>query len=266
MKAPPRKFQFLFALLVSAACARAVPPLATDDAETTERAQFELFSGFEYLSQDHTVTRTGPAVELDYGVTDKLELAYRSSYVSSQGARGFGDVTLELKYNLLKDQKKLPTVSFTLEWTLPTANFGHGLGEGAPEYFLHVPVEKTWGRFTAMADFGYSVVGEPTVDGMREDRQSAWFIGFAQSYKVTKSFNLLSEIYWATSEEPGKANSLAAGIGFEKEIVKDFTFHAVVERSLRSGALGGPDLRVYAGIHWVFDSPWKSRGAKDDKK
>jgi len=247
--------------------ARAVPPLVTDDPGTAEKAQFELFTGLEYLSEDHSITRHVPAFELDYGVTDRLQLTFAIPYVSTQGTNGFGDVTLELKYNFLKDQRKLPNASLTFEWTLPTASFSRGLGSGADAYFIHLPLEKTWGRFTALADFGYTIVGEPSLNGEREARKNTWVIGFAQKYQLAKRTNLLSEIYWETSDEPSKPSAFAASIGVEREIVKDFCLQAAVGRSLRDDARGGPDLRVYVGVHWFFDAPWKrSDTEKGDRK
>jgi len=254
------------ALFAVEARTHAVPPLITDDPGTAEHAQFELFTGFEYLSQYGAITRHMPAFELDYGVTDQLQLTLAMPCVSTQGVTGFGDVTLELKYNFLKDQKKLPDMSLTFEWTLPSASFKRGLGNGAADYFIHVPVQKQWGWLTAQADFGYTVVGEPSIDGMHEARKNTWFIGFAQKYQIAKDTNLLSEIYWETGDEPGKSNTFAASVGFEREIVKDVTFQAVVGRSLREGAAGGPDLRAYVGLHWVFDAPWKSKEGTSDKK
>ena len=33
--------------------------------------------------------------------------------------------------------------------------------------------------------------------------------------------------------------------------------HAAIGKSLREGNRGGPDLRVYVGLKWEFEAPWK---------
>ena len=73
-----------------------------------------------------------------------------------------------------------------------------------------------------------------------------------QQYELTSKFNLLSEVYWLNSEEPGEPSRLAANVGFKYKLLETLSCHASVGKSLREGNRGGPDFRCYAGLKWTF--------------
>jgi hypothetical protein len=258
-----RKLLRLCALLTLPAGARlgAVPPLVSGDVPTAEKGTFELYSGIRYQSEGDSVNRQLPIVELVYGISDRQEVTFEIPFLSQQGEHGFGDIVLGTKYNFIKESRTLPGISGTFELKLPSASASRGLGTGAFDYDLRIPFQKTWGWFTALANVGYTLVGEPTSGGVRQPRRNVWFASFVQQWRVSDKTKLLSEIYLETSDEPGQPNRFAADVGFEQEIARNLTFQAAVGRSLREGARGGPDLRVYVGLHWAFDAPWK-RDAK----
>jgi hypothetical protein len=243
----------LIALLLGARL-EAVPPLASGDVPTAEKGTFELYPGMRYESEGDSINRQIPIVEVVYGLTDRQEITFEIPYLSQQGEHGFGDAVVGTKYDFVKETAKLPGIAATFELKLPNASVSRGLGSGAFDYDFRLPVQKTWGRFTALANLGYTIIGQPKDSS---HVQNVWFASFAQEYQVTEKTKLLSEIYLETSEEPGQPNRFAANVGFERELAHDLTFQAAVGRSLREGARGGPDLRIYIGLHWVFDAPWK---------
>jgi hypothetical protein len=249
--------------LTSAAGARlcAVPPLVSGDVPTAEKGTFEMYPGVRYQSEGDSVNRQFPIVEMVYGISDRQEVTFEVPFLSQQGEHGFGDIVLGTKYNFIKETATRPGVSCTFELKLNNASASRGLGTGALDYDIRFPFQKTWGRFTALGNVGYTIVGEPTSGGVTQPRKNVWFASFAPQYKVSDKTKLLAEIYLETSDEPGQPNRFAADVGFEQEIAHNLTFQAAVGRSLREGARGGPDLRVYVGLHWVFDAPWK-RAAK----
>ena len=89
--------------------------------------------------------------------------------------------------------------------------------------------------------------------------ENVWLAAFGQEWQVARRTKLLSELYFVSREEPGGPNRLAANIGFKHKLLDKLTAHAAVGKSIREGNRGGPDLRVYAGIKWEFDAPWKRR-------
>ncbi len=60
------------------------------------------------------------------------------------------------------------------------------LGSGAIDYDLRLRFQKTWQWFTGLANAGYTFVGEPKVDGIRQKRRDVLFFAFAQEYKITE--------------------------------------------------------------------------------
>jgi len=54
----------------------------------------------------------------------------------------------------------------------------------------------------------------------------------------------------------GEPNRVAANIGLSQQLLENLAVHGAIGRSLREGARGGPDLRIYAGIKCDFDAPW----------
>lgn len=243
---------------------RAEPPLITDDALPAEKHTFEIFTGYIYDSEPDDLMRDVLAFELDYGLTARQEISFELPLISGHGQHGVGDIRLGTKYLLVRETKTLPAIAASLEWKLRNGSFSRGLGSGSEEYEFRVPIQKTWGWFTLLGNLGYTIVTEPEWHGIREPRRNTWFAGLAQEYKVTRHFTLLSEVYMETADEPGAPNRLSANVGFEREITKDFTMQAAFEHSLREGARGGPDARVYVGLHWTFDAPWKQE-VKDER-
>ena len=254
-----RKFLHACALvtLASGAHLLAVPPLVSGDVPTADKGTFELYPRVRYQSEGGSVNRQFPIAEVVYGLTDRQEVTFEISFLSQQGEHGFGDIVLGTKYNFVKETATRPGVSCTFELKLNNASASRGLGSGALDYDIRFPFQKTWGWFTALGNVGYTIVGEPKSGGVTQPRRNVWFASFVQQYRVSDKTRLLSEIYLETSDERGQPNRFAADVGFEREIAHNLTFQAAVGRSLREGARGGPDLRVYAGLHWVFDAPWK---------
>jgi hypothetical protein len=250
---------FLLSAFVSGMRLNAVPPLVSGDVPTAEKNGFELYTGFLYESDAGSISRAIPCLELNYGISDRQEITFEIPYLSTDGKNGFGDATIGTKYVMLQETKKLPGIAGSFELKLRNGSFSRGLGSGAVNYDFRLRTEKAWGSFTTMANLGYTIVGEPHFDGTTDSRKNVWFASFVQEYKVTSKTNLLGEIYLETSDEPGQPNRFAANVGFEQEIVRDLTFQAAVGRSLREGTSGGPDLRAYVGLHWVFDAPWKPK-------
>jgi hypothetical protein len=237
----------------------AVPPLVSGDVPTADKESFELYVGVTYESDGDSRSRQFPADELVYGISDRQEITFEMPYLSQDSQHGFGDVILGTKYMILKESKTLPGIAPTFEWKLRNASTQRGLGTGAYDYDLRVPIQKTWNRFTALANIGYTIIGEPHLNGVTEKRKNVWFASFAQEYEITKKTKLLSELYFETSDEPGKSNRLAADVGFEHKVREDFKLIGSIGKSLREGNKGGPELRVYVGFEWDFAAPWKSK-------
>jgi hypothetical protein len=242
-------------LILIASRLEAVPPLASGDVPTADKGVFEWFLGFLYEKSGGAVTREIPTTELVFGISDRQEITLETAWLSSEGERGAGDVTLGTKYVFLKETDSRPGIAGSFEMKVPTGSARHGLGSGEFDFGFLLRIQKTWGRFTLIGNAGYTVVGEPEVDGFTEPRKNVWFASSALGFEVAARTTLLAEIYLETGDEPGAPNRVAGNIGLTHRLRDKFDLRAAVGTSLRDDARGGPDLRVYAGFHWVLGAP-----------
>ncbi|HEY3898338.1 MAG TPA: transporter [Chthoniobacter sp.] len=246
--------------------AQAVPPLVTDDAVSAEYQTFEIFSGFDYERDNHTLgDRAVPYTEFNYGIFPRAEITIAIPYLSLDGHDGFGDVVLGSRYEFVKESEKMPCISMSFEWKLHNGDVARGLGTGKFDYNVMLSTQKTWGWFTAFLETNFDFTGNPQIDGVTERSYNIWFAGFAQQYQVSKTFDFLTEIYCQRGAAPGQPNQIAAGAGFEWEFVHGLALQAEIGKSIRESSRGGPDIRGYVGLHWTFDAPWKKESKDKDK-
>ncbi len=231
--------------------AEAIPPLVAGDVPTAEKNHVEWFIGTRYQEAD-LIERQVPFTEVVYGISEKQELTFEIPYVFVGDAQGFGDAVLGTKYQFISEMEKRPGLAGSFEWKLTNGSQSAGLGTGGMEYNVLFRIQKTWGAVTGLVNVGYTVVGEPERNGVRLARRNVWFTAFAQEVEVTPKTHILSELYWKANDEPGQPDRLAADIGLKHHLLPPLTVHAAIGKSVREGGLGGPALRVYAGVKVEF--------------
>jgi len=236
------------------------PPLSTGDVPTATEGILEIYAGQRYQENaDGTIGRE-METELAYGVNERLEGLIEVPYISEEGVRGWGDVTLGGKYILLAETAKRPGIAGSLKCELPSASAAQGLGRGAPAWAVRLRGQKTWGRLTAMVNVGYTIIVEPIINGSRKTRENSWFTAAAEEYKLCKKTILVSEVYWLTREKPGAFNRLAYSVGFKQKLTPNFRIHGAVGGSLRHEDVGGPQLRIFLGVKYELEVKPRTRG------
>jgi hypothetical protein len=253
---------FGFVLVVASRCL-ATPPIVTGDVPTADKGRFELYTGFLYQDSGSSIGRQIPHTELIYGITERWEAGVEANYLSRDGETGFGDVALGTKFLLLPETERRPGFAASYELKLDNGDADRGLGSGGLEQEFRLRAQKTFGWFTPIVNFGYVLVPDVEIGGASQARQNVWRASFAQEWQVAKKTKLLTEIYWNTSDEPGGSERLAWNAGFKHRLSDNVSMHAAVGESLRAGNQGGPDLRVYAGLKWEFDAPWRKKQSKE---
>ena len=253
-----RIFPCVAALLLTAPCCFAPPPLVTGDVPTADKQTFEWYVGGRYQeSESGNPSRLLPFTELVYGLTDRMELTFETAGLSVNHEYGPSDSVVGTKYVFLKETERRPGIAGSFELKLPTCDESRGLGSGEFDYDLRLRAQKTWGWFTAIGNVGYTFVTDPEYGGVTTSTENVWLLTFGQEYQIAKQTKLLSELYFVSREEPGEPNRLAANIGFKHRLRDNLTIHAAIGKSVREGNRGGPDLRIYAGLKWEFDALWK---------
>ena len=236
----------------------AVPPLVTGDVPTADKKTFEWYVGGRYQeSETGKPARLLPFTELVYGLSDRQEFTLEIAGLSQDHEFGINDVVVGTKFVFLKETKQRPGIAGSFELKLPTGDKDQGLGSGEFDCDLRLRAQKTWGWLTGMVNVGYTFVTDPEFGGVRQTTENVWLAAFAQEWQIAKRTKLLSELYFVSREEPGGHNRLAANIGFKHKLDDNLSIDATLGKSVREGNLGGPDLRLYAGIKWEFDAPWR---------
>jgi hypothetical protein len=238
-------------LVLKAGIALSVPPLVTGDVPIADRGQIELYVGALY-QKDGTVERAIPATEIVLGVSRWQEITLEVPYVSAVGQQGFGDFVLGTKLLILSETAERPGLAGSFEVKFANGNQVKGLGTGAPEYGLLLRSQKSWGRFTLMGNLGYAFVNEPMQDGVAQTRRNFGFAAIGLEIAVSEAFHPLAEVYWRSADTPGEPARVSADLGFKYALVRHLSIHASVGTSLRAESLGGPQIRVYAGLKWDF--------------
>jgi hypothetical protein len=102
---------------------------------------------------------TLPGVELNLGLTDFLEVELEVPFLhTSAGAFGLGDVSMTLKWLVVKERRRLPALVLGMETAFPTGSVRRGLGEGAYELKPFVAALKTLGPLVLQGNIGWSHV------------------------------------------------------------------------------------------------------------
>lgn len=231
--------------------AEGVPPLVVGDVPTADKNHVEWFIGMRY-QKAASIERQITFTEMVYGISDRQELTFEIPYLSLNGSHGFGDAVLGTKFQFIKEAERIPGVAGSFEIKLPNASQTKGLGTGANEYDLRLRSQKSWAWFTGLINIGYTFVGEPKIDGVRQKRDNVLFTAFAQEFEIDPKTKILSEIYWRNSDEPGDPDRFAFDVGFKYRLFPSLAFHTAIGKSLREDNIGGPDLRVYAGVKMEF--------------
>ena len=243
-------FGILVALFLGRASMLAGPPLSTGDVPTAVDGTLEVYVGQRYQESPDGARSRETETEFAYGINERLEGTFEIPYVSEEGVRGWGDITIGTKYIFAAEAAHVPGFAGSIKCELPTASAERGLGRGAATWAGRLRTQKTWGTITGMANLGYTIINEPIISGSRRPRENTWFAAMAEEYRLFKKTVLVSEIYLLTREKPGAANRLAYSVGFKQKLTPNFRIHGAIGGSLRRENLGGPQLRVFLGIKY----------------
>lgn len=214
---------------------------------------------FEVGALDTTLDRDGPdertrmwslgEVNARIGVTDDVELnviVAPHGVVHERGdddARGFGDTTLGLKWNLAGNGGGGLGVAIQPQLKLPTAS--DRLGNGNVELDVNVPL-----KADGPAGFGLSV--QPTVSWLRSEDDTHYVAGWQLAAAVDHDVgpaNVYAEYALSDTAEHGEPAASFLDVGATVQAGDNLTLDAGTEIGLNEGA---EDFRVLTGVSVRF--------------
>jgi hypothetical protein len=172
------------------------PPFLTDDPETLEYQNWEFYVASQYANDKDGVSGTAPHIELNYGVLPnvQLHLIVPSVFDKPRGGPtlyGPGDAELGVKYRFIQEGDYIPMVGVFPILHLPTGNQNRGLGNGDPQLFLPLWLQKSLGPWTSYGGGGYWL-------NPGTDNKNFWFFGWLLQRDITEWLTVGGEIFYQT--------------------------------------------------------------------
>ena len=153
-------------MLFSVCLNRLYAQLETEDALPFAAGQVELSGSLEHqISKEGT--ETALPLALEYGLSKRftflVEPVVFTNIHSKSGnnVTGFGDLEMTLFFNLLKETKSFPAITFSGEIKLPTAKDSL-IGTGKTDFTPFFIASKTLGKFYTSINFSYTFLGKPS--------------------------------------------------------------------------------------------------------
>jgi hypothetical protein len=221
------------------------PPFVTDDPEPVDYQHWEFYLASMHSKYGGDWSGTAPHFEVNYGAVPDLQLhlimplAYDSP---PDGAAhyGAGDLELGAKYRFIQETNWMPQIGVFPLLELPTGSERNNLGNGHPQAFLPLWIQKSWGSWTAYGGGGY---GLNSFSG----RENWAFAGGVLQKQVWTNVLMGAEVYHQTVYEtdfPNRGTAFNIGMVFDFSEQQHLLFSA-------GRCLDGP-IKFQCYIAWQF--------------
>lgn len=239
---------FLLLNLLPTLTSRGGPPYLTDDPEPVEYQHWEFYvASLDFKTADGW-TGTGPHIEINYGVVPNVQLhviaplAFNAPSAGTS-AYGYGDTELGVKFRFLQETKWRPQVGVFPLLEVPTGDAGEGLGNGHPQEFLPVWLQKSFGNWTAYGGGGYGI-------NSGAGNQDWNFVGALLQNQVLTNLAIGVEVYHQTALQTGGRDDTAFNVG----AVYDFSEQQHLLLSVGRSIDGPVDFQCYLAYQFTFDN------------
>lgn len=227
----------------------AARPLATDDAGTVEKGQFQLELEFDGTRQNNHDREFNPSMTLSYGLLERMDLGIGSGYLflhpkEGEKESGLTDTEVKLKYRWMDEKDWRPALATSGILKIPTASRSKGLGSGQTDFGINAIGTKTLSkRLVLHLNLGYTFIGEDKVDNELNYSLGAQFI-------LTDKWALVGEIVGVNNMNGRKGDDPFSGLlGTYYLITDKIIWDAGVEIGMSKAA---PDFRLTTGLTFLF--------------
>ncbi len=229
------------------------PPFVTDDPEPVEHQHWEFYIASQYANDNDGASGTLPHAELNYGLMPdvQLHLIVPNAFDRPRGGPtllGVGDLELGVKYRFLQEGDYRPMVGVFPLLHLPTGNQNRGLGNGDPQMFLPLWLQKSWGRWTSYGGGGYWL-------NPGTGNKNFWFLGWLVQRDITKWLTIGGEMFHQTPPVRDGEYQTGYNIG----ALFNFTDARHVIISVGSDVRGPNLLRWYAAYLLTWGPPERKK-------
>ncbi len=229
-------------------CAFAGPPMVTDDSGTPGPGKWEINTGFTVEKRRDETTYQIPALDLNYGVGEHIQLNYVVSWIAFHtpvdGTKnGLSNSEVAVKWRFLDEDRQGIAMSVYPRFIFnnPTSSADRGIVDRESIFRLPVQMEKKIGIITINPEVGHD---------FHQEAGDEWIYGLALKYAEIKGMEVLAEIFGTTNSRFTKKEN-AFNVGLRKDMGENFALHASVGRGLRPVS-DQPKLLSYAGVQLRF--------------
>ena len=204
----------LLCLITSSVCVFAAggPPMMSDGTGTPGDGKWEVNIAYKSEHFSKTTTTELPAIDINYGLGETIQLKVESSYVllsdEQDNLNGIGNAKIGLKwrfYDSISDTLSIstyPQYSFSPSKT----NANLGLSDKENAFFLPIEISKEFGNFSLTAEVGYMAI-ENGSDYLKS--------GVVFGYHPRTCMELLAEVYRsALTDGKDETVSLNGGVTY----------------------------------------------------
>jgi hypothetical protein len=198
-------------LFVLVATAFAGPPFRTDDPVPVGYHHSEIYLFSTGTHEAGGTSGIGPAVEFNYGPLPDvmLHLIAPMAFDAPEDEPshfGYGDTELGIKYRFVHETDTLPMVGIFPLIEIPTGSRHKGLGNGKPQYFFPIWIQKDFGKWTTYGGGGYWI-------NPGSGNKNYWFYGILLQYSFSESLYLGGEFFHQTADTVNGEDSDGFNLG-----------------------------------------------------
>lgn len=229
------------------------PPYATDDPEPVELHHWEIYvASLDQWSRASGWSGTAPHLDINYGVLPGVHAHITSPivWVKPPGAPaqiGYGDTEIGAKIRLIVEGPSVPQISVYPLFEIPTGDSSRGLGNGRPQVFLPLWVQKSVGPWTAYGGGGYWI-------NPGAGNRDWWYTGAVVQRQLVEGFALGAEIYHGTPRQEGLQGDTRFNVGL---VVDLSSLHHVLVSA--GHAIGANAVQGYVAWQLTFGPGGEAR-------
>jgi hypothetical protein len=248
-----------FALSFAPFSALAGPPFLTDDPEPIPYRHWEMYIASQYQDNRGGVSSTAPHFEANYGIAPNFQVHIIApmEYVkpaSQPSHYGYGDTELGVKWRFFEDKEAKFMAGIYPLLEVPTGNESKGLGNGDPQVFLPLWLQKASGPWQTYGGGGYLI-------NPGHVHENLWFFGWQVQREINKTFTLGVELFYGTPPDTGEERHFGFNIGSIINITKNH--HILL--SAGTDIIGPTGLYSYIAYQLTFGGePPRARIARPE--
>ena len=224
------------------------PPILTNDTGTPGSGKRETNVGFTVEKRRDTTLYNTPALDLNYGIGDRIQLSYSVSWIvldtTNEAAKsGLGNSEVAVKWRFLDEDKNGMALSVYPRFIFnnPVSSADKGLVDKGTVFRLPFQMEKKMGMIIINPEIGHD---------FRQEGGDGWLYALALKYDEIKGLEVLAEVF-GTADNSFKKKENVVNIGVRKDVRENVSLHASVGRSLHQTP-DQPTLLSYVGLQMRF--------------